>query len=361
MSGANGRRVHIAFNFVEGPYGGGNQFLKALRSEIVARGLYVDDINEAKVVIINSFHRGQEAVVRTVIKAKRENPELLVFHRVDGPYSLVRGRKDSADKGVRDLNRLVADGTIFQSNWSRSQCLQHRLISPQNFQAVITNAPDSNMFLPVARPPMAGRKVRLVASSWSMNPNKGFEAYEWMDRNLDWNKFEMTFFGNSPRKFFNIRARPAVRSIELARELPTFDIFVSAARNEPCSNALIEALHSGLPAVFYGGGGSPEIVGRAGVSFLQPEEISSSLNQILQSYDYYVKQIAVPSIEQVANQYLALIDDAYLSCTPKKIDLLRYWRLEACYLSAPARAFWALRGKLAALIVRIRHVTSQIR
>ena len=351
LSVSDRRQIHIAYDFVEGPYGGGNQFLKALREEIRRRGLYAEDLNEANAIVINSFHRGQESTLRKVIRARRENPGLLVFHRVDGPYSLTRGRPEYADKAVGALNQLLADATVFQSHWSRIQCLQQGFIGPQRFEAVISNAPDPNIFLPGYRPPLRGRKVRLVASSWSKNANKGFQAYQWMDKNLDWSRFEMTFFGNAPLSFANIKTVPAIPSAELAKQLPTFDIFISAALNEPCSNALIEALHCGLPAVFYDGGGSPEIVGRAGLSFVEPEEITSRLNRIVEDFAYFAGEIEVPSISQVTDQYLSFIEEVSSTSTTRgEIERSAAWKFELNFLSSIAKVLRGLRGRLQEIV-----------
>ena len=49
-------KCHILFPFVDGPWGGGNQFLKAQRQEMMSRGVYCDDADRADVVFTNSHH-----------------------------------------------------------------------------------------------------------------------------------------------------------------------------------------------------------------------------------------------------------------------------------------------------------------
>ena len=338
-------KIHIAFGFVAGPYGGGNQFLKALRAELVLTGRYVEDLEEADVVVINSFHRGQEEIVSKVIEAKRRKPGLFVFHRVDGPYSLVRGRPDYADFALIELNKLIADGTIFQSEWSRTQCLTQGL-DPHKSEVVISNAPATGVFAPAEKTPFRGRRVRLVATSWSTNPNKGFDTYSWMDENLDWNLYEMTIFGNSPSRFENIRIVQPLPTAELARELQQFDIFVSAARNEPCSNALIEALHSGLPAIVFRGGGSPGLLGRAGLTFDSAEQIPDCISQIIDNYEECRESIKAPSITQIAEQYLEFIDRVMLRSPPRILNNLHATGLSRRFLTELAKIRWAVWGRL---------------
>jgi len=85
-------------------------------------------------------------------------------------------------------------------------------------------------------------KVKLIASSWSNNWRKGFDIYRFLDENLDFSKYEMTFVGNSPVKFKNIKQIPPVESRDLAELLRTHHIYITASQNDPCSNSLIEAL-----------------------------------------------------------------------------------------------------------------------
>jgi len=64
---------------------------------------------------------------------------------------------------------------------------------------VIPNAPDPAIFHPPSeREPLGGRRVRVVASSWSDNPRKGAATFEWLDEHLDRDRFDLTFVGRSP-------------------------------------------------------------------------------------------------------------------------------------------------------------------
>ena len=74
------------------------------------------------------------------------------------------------------------------------------------------------------------RKIRLVCSSWSDNPRKGGPAYRWLEPQLDWERYEFTFVGNTATPFERIRhvrrcRRPSSR--ELLRE---HDVFVDGDR-----------------------------------------------------------------------------------------------------------------------------------
>ena len=143
--------------------------------------------------------------------------------------------------------------------------------------------------------------------SWSDNPNKGAEVFAWLDENLDWERYEMSFVGRSPAAFLRIRVRGPVPSRELANELRRHDVYVAASRNDPCSNALLEALACGLPAVYLASGGHPELVGDGGLPFVSAEEVPEVLERLLGEVDDRRGAIRVPSLEQVADRYLEVL------------------------------------------------------
>ena len=46
-------KVHILFDFVDCAWGGGNQFLKAVKDYLINNNSYVDSYSEADVILIN--------------------------------------------------------------------------------------------------------------------------------------------------------------------------------------------------------------------------------------------------------------------------------------------------------------------
>jgi glycosyltransferase involved in cell wall biosynthesis len=171
------------------------------------------------------------------------------------------------------------------------------------------NAADPEIFHPRGRVEFSrNRKIRLIASSWSDNVNKGASVYQWLDEHLDWDQYEMTFVGRSPVAYKNIRMIPAVDSYRMADLFRTHDIYITASKNDPCSNTLIEALTCGLPAVYLQSGGHPEIVKQAGVGFEAAEQILGLLDQVVDGYDAFQSAISLPSIQEVSEQYLKVLE-----------------------------------------------------
>ena len=326
----NTLRIHILYKFVEGPWGGGNQFLKALRDYFRKTGVYSENPEDADVILFNSHHLFNE-----VLGAKKKDPNKILIHRVDGPVSYIRGKDRLADEIIYMFNKLCTDGTIFQSNWSKAK--NHELgLRKNNFETVIMNAPEPDIFYPLEhkRLPEGNENIKLIATSWSPNIRKGFDIYKFLDDNLDFNRYEMTFVGNSPIQFKNIKWIKPVPSQQVAKILKEHDIFVIASRNDPCSNSLIEALHCGLPAVARNDGGHPEIVGEAGETFEDEQDILNAIETVAQNYEYYRNKIKMATMEDIGKRYYEFADRIYQDYLsgeyrPKHVNKMELMKMKA--------------------------------
>lgn len=293
--------VAIFHTFRRPPYGGANQFLLALRGELGRRGLRV---------AANTITRGTRACLLDSYAfdyrrlRRMAHPGCRMVHRVDGPLGLYRGMDDGTDRRVFAINQETADVTVFQSIYSREG---YRALG-LTFRAplVIMNAVDPTIFHPRDRAlGSQGRKVRLISTAWSSNPNKGAATYRWLEEHLDWDRFEYTFVGQSPLGFERIRLIPALPSRQVADLLRAHDVYITASLHDPCSNALLEALACGLPAIYANSGGHPEIVGEAGFGFSAKEEIPALLDRLVDEYEARRARIAIPTLATVADQYLS--------------------------------------------------------
>ncbi|MDQ3378772.1 MAG: glycosyltransferase family 4 protein [Actinomycetota bacterium] len=299
------RRSDLALfhEFAPPPSGGGHQFLRALSRELGERGVEIENNRlsaETPVCLFNSFNFDFARLRRFARREAR------MVHRVDGPIGAYRGFDDGTDRRIAEINDELADATVVQSRYSleKHQELGIELRDP----VVITNAVDPAIFhQPERREPLEGRKVRLVAASWSDNPRKGAETLEWLDRNLDWDSFEMTFVGRASPRLERIRTVGPVGSAEVAELFRSHDVYVAASRDDPCSNALLEALACGLPAAFVESGGHPELVGEGGLPFRTDEELPDVLGRLVQELDGRRASITAPTISDVANRYLDVL------------------------------------------------------
>jgi glycosyltransferase involved in cell wall biosynthesis len=241
---------------------------------------------------------------RRLHRFSREGARMV--HRVDGPVGVYRGFDDGTDQRIVDVNRKLADATILQSNYSLEK---HRELGLElRNPVVIRNAVSATIFHPPASvDPLVGRRVRVIATSWSDNPHKGADILSWLDRHLDFDAFELTFAGNTRQTFERIRVVGPVPSELLADLLRTQDIYLAPSRDDPCSNALLEGLACGLPAAYLRSGGHPELVGEAGIGFDEPEELPATLARLAAQLDDRRAAIHVPALAEVADHYLEVL------------------------------------------------------
>lgn len=303
-----GITVSLWHEFREPPYGGGNQFMLALRGALEKLGVTVYDnrmADDIDVHICNSAWFN----TRKFLDASRRGG-LRMIHRIDGPISVVRATGLAADRAldekVFELNASFATATVVQSAWS------FRHLHDMGFRPVrpiiISNGVNGGIFHANGRCRFSpDRKIRLISTSWSDNPRKGGPVYKWLDEHLDWDRFEYTFVGRTQEHFKHIQHVQAVPSEGLAQLLRQHDIYITASSPDSCSNALLEAMACGLPALYVNDGGHPELVGLGGLPFEKREEIPAQLERLVACYGEFQSLICVPTIEEIATSYLQVM------------------------------------------------------
>jgi glycosyltransferase involved in cell wall biosynthesis len=295
----------IFHDFVPAPHGGASQSLLAVVGELRRRGVRLElgSIGSStRAVLYNSFNFDAD---RLRLMARRVSGVRFV-HRVGAVTSLYRGFDDGTDARVAALNRELADATlaISQATIDMYRQIGIELVEPR----VVHNGCDPLVFHPHGRLPFSrDRPIRLICASWSDNPRKGGPTYRWLEDQLDWRRFEFTFVGNASTAFRRIRRIPPVPSAELAEELRRHDIFVTATENDAYSNALVEALSCGLPAIYLASGGSAEAVQEAGFGYRDRTEIPGLLDRLVDEYEARQAAISLPTLEEIADQYLELL------------------------------------------------------
>ncbi|ANT64147.1 glycosyltransferase [Prosthecochloris sp. CIB 2401] len=320
--------IHILWEFNDGPWGGGNQFLKALRQEFSAMGCYADNPERADIILFNSHQHQKKA-----LQLKRRFPKKIFVHRIDGPIALARGESGKkTDRSIFFCNRILADGTIFQSSWSRLESMKAGLKQPR-FDTCISNAPDPSIFHPCTpeeRKTATDSRIKLIATSWSSNPRKGFDIYHYLDKHLDFKRYHMTFVGNTDKPFTNIKIIEPLPSKQLADILRHHDIFIAASLMESCSNSFLEGLHSGLPAIARNNTSHPEILAGNGLLFNGTEDILEQIDTLASRLDDFRSKLKVRHISEIAMQYhrfCKLIKESTENKTyhPKKLSTLKYY------------------------------------
>ena len=162
------------------------------------------------------------------------------------PIAVYRGFDDGTDDRIAAINRL-AYATVRQSHATASRSTARsgiELVDPH----VIHNARRPTVFNR-RREPFTGDRIARDLGVVVDNAHKGGPTYAAFDEQLDRARYEFTFVGQSPIVLPHARMIPPVPPSELAELLREPDVFLTASRDESCSNALLEALACGLPAL----------------------------------------------------------------------------------------------------------------
>lgn len=311
------------FREVRGPYGGGNQFLRALRRELERRGHEVTTrIEDAfEVALVNALMEGIDTEFVRRLAERVPVVHRKVGYRVSGTPNLRRVVDGVVwgDKLQLDFSPYLTH-TIFQSAYSRDVFVGEGFEGPHT---VIHNGVDESVFNPMIRRRLraprprtwwGGREpLRVVISSWSTDENKGFPDYRRIDEEVAaLDGVRLTLVGRIPdgtrfRNTRHVRARPARRVAEvLKRE----HVLLQLARHETCSNALIEGINCGLPAIYLDSGSNAEIASRYGVEYRG--DFGAALDAVRERYDEFVEATHENPyrVSLVAARYEAVLEEA---------------------------------------------------
>ena len=297
--------ISLWHTFHKPPYGGGNQFMMALQGAFERRGVRV---------VTNTLSRSVDVHICNScwfdyqkFEKKAGSIPIRMIHRIDGPVTLYRGEGREVDETIFALNKRFGSATVFQSAYCfrKSYELGFEAVSP----VVIHNGVDPRVFNADGKALFEeGRKIRLISSAWSDNPRKGGPFLKWLDGALDWDRFEYTFVGRVQERFDNIDHVPAVGSGALADLLRAHDIYLSVSLHEPCSNALLEAMSCGLPALYRDDGGNPELVSFGGLPFTDETDVVDQLERLASNYRSFRELIWLRSIDDIAGRYIKLAE-----------------------------------------------------
>ena len=279
-------RIAVLYRTTDGLWGGGNSFLRSLKKTWQTQGIEVTGHlgTRPDTVLINSSFLGAvgtrqlltPALAKRLVQTgyfnpipplvglsrwRREGRRPPFVHRLDGVFRLYgRPAGDPADVAQLGINRYM-DWTIYQSEFCRRSFASEGLDVSRS--TVIFNGVDTDRFYPATKlpPPIP---FRLVMVSWSPNVRKG-APYAVQASQLP--GVEVTFIGQWPPGLptGNVRLIPPQTHDALPALLRQHHVLLHMAQNDPCSNAILEAMSCGLPVIYHPSGGSPEIVGSCGI------------------------------------------------------------------------------------------------
>jgi len=312
-------RVFMNFREVRGAYGGANAFLRTLRRELIGRGVsIVADPAVADVALLNALTND---IDRDFVERVAERTPVVhrkVGYRVSGSPEMRRVVDGTVwgDRLQLEFTPFVRH-TIFQSEYSRN------VFASQGFQGpatIIRNGIDDRIFnmtvrrgwrrRPQPKPLWDGRApLEVVISTWSTDQNKGFDDYAQIDEALPaLPHVRVTLVGRSPVRFLNIRVLRPRGPRGLAAALKRAHVILQLARHETCSNALLEGLSCGLPAIYLDSGSNAEIAGPYGVAY--EGDIDEAVADVTGRYGQVTEALREQPfrIGPVADRYVAVLE-----------------------------------------------------
>ena len=288
-------KVSIGSKIVEGPWGGGNLFVKNLSNFLITSG---------HEVIYDLAEPDIDLILLTDPRSRRESSstfnhiEIIKYQKYVNPNVVVVQRINECDerKGTKNINEFYleasqcTDHIVFVSSWLRNIYLN--LGMEERKTSVILAGSNTEIFNNEDSSYWDKKnKIKLVTHHWSSHENKGFDIYLHIDSLLKtdkWkNKLEFSYIGNiNPEyKFKNTNIVKPLAGKELAEEIKKHHIYVTASKNEPSGNHHIEAAQCGLPILYKNSGGIPEYCDDFGASF--DDNFEEKLEELVKNYDLY--------------------------------------------------------------------------
>jgi len=291
-------KISIGSKIIDGPFGGGNEYLKNLVEFLRIEGHeVVTHLNDKDIDII-------------ILTSPFINSETSTFSNYDIDYyqkfinknaiSFQRVNECDERKNTKDINSYIInsnkniDVTFFVSEWLKS------LFTELNYFKncfVVKGGPNSKIFnMDNKKLWSSGEKVKIVTHHWSNNLMKGFEEYRALDDLLSdpefSNKYEFTYIGNIPKnfKFKNTNLINPLHSTNLSNELKKHHIYITGSKNEPSGNHHMEGAMCGLPVLYIESGALPEYCKEYGQPFCS-KNLSEALEEIVKNYNFYIEKL----------------------------------------------------------------------
>lgn len=235
-------------------------------------------------------------------------PNKKLIHRLDGLQKLYNKPDDIRQDQAMYVNK-IADGTVFQTQWAMKKFKEYGWNNGK--YAVIGNAVYGLKKQNKKKYKNTDKKTKLVCTCWSPNKNKGFEYYKFLDENLNFDEYDFHFVGNlhNSHKYKNIVCHAPMTTDQLLNFIRKFDIFISATKNECCSNSLLEALSAGIPAIALNSGGNPEVLKNGGELFEDKNDLIQKIEAVRNNLLQYMNNIQVETIEEVGNKYIKFFEN----------------------------------------------------
>jgi len=287
--------------------------------------------------------------VKPFIDFKFNNPNVPIIHRLDGLSS--REKREKGDYTLKDLNSFT-DYTIFQSKHCKE--IFKDIITPKNYNIII----NGSEFQPLLTK-STDNKIKIYHSSWAVGKwkqqDKVFDFIKAVETRED---IEFYLFGNylslneliehkidcskDPKniRFFeennklfesfkNVKYLGYLTKEEQPSLISSMDFLFFPSIMDSCPNTVVEAICCGIPVIYHNSGGTPEIVGPAGIDISQYNYDYIKLLDYIKIEKANYKNLAKTrqnlfSIKSTAKKYKKIFK-IFEGVVPKKIELRIGW------------------------------------
>lgn len=252
-------KILINRKYIDGPWGGGNLFVKHFIQEMSNFGHNVIFKFEENIDIIFVQDPRPDDLgisINEIINYKKNHPKVKIIQRVNECDA--RKMTNHVDKMLRECSRYI-DHTVFVSNWIKDYHLERNWNC--NSWSILTNGTES-FFTP--REKINNKKINIVTHHWSNNYMKGFDIYDLIDQEVGKrNDLTFTYIGRERGTFKNSKIIDPLFGENLAKELGRYDLYISASKFDPGPNHVLESISCQIPTYVHSdGGGSVEFAGK---------------------------------------------------------------------------------------------------
>ena len=245
---------------INGPWGGGNLFVKsfvAIMNEL-GHDIVHDFENDIDIAFIQDPRYDELGIsINEIINYKiNYNPNVRVVQRIN-ECDARKGTSD-VDNLLRECSRYL-DHTFFVSSWMKDYHIQKGWKCNKN--SVLINGVDDYF---ISREKINNRKINIVTHHWSNNYMKGFDIYDKIDEEVGKrNDITFTYIGRDRGTFKSTKVVEPLHGEDLAKELGKYDVYISASKFDPGPNHVLESISCQIPTYSHvSGGGAVEFVGK---------------------------------------------------------------------------------------------------
>lgn len=228
-----------------------------------------------------------------------------IIQRLDGIYYPSKHGSDYTvlNRDIKNIYNHYADFVIFQSEYSKKQCLAMLGPKSDTHSSIIVNGVNKKLFFPQDVTP-GTNTFRFITTGNFRNADMLEPVISALDHLYGSYDFELVLIGPVVKKeLLPLCRRPYVKQKgkmklkQIALELQKSRAFIYSHLNPPCPNSVLEAVSCGLPVVGFDSGAMSELL------FFSKELLAPVSDEIFQKYEDFEYKKLTAVLELLLNNY----------------------------------------------------------